>query len=271
MNETSHTPPALLKIDAATVSRGGKHILDALSLEIAEGDHTAIVGPNGSGKSTLIKLITRQHYALAHPDNRPSITIFGEDRWNIFELRALLGIVSADVHLAFTTDSELIGYDAVISGFFASQGIASHHEVTSDMHAAAHASLALVEASHLAEKPMEQMSTGEARRVLIARALVQDPRALLMDEPTTGLDLVASRRFLETMRQIAARGKTVILVTHHISEILPEIERVILMKDGRIFRDGPKAEILTTEHLSELFGARVEVRRNGEYYEAEVA
>ena len=115
------------------------------------------------------------------------------------------------------------------------------------------------------------MSTGEARRVLIARALVQDPRALLMDEPTTGLDLVASRRFLETLRRIARRGKTLILVTHQIAEILPEIQRVVLMRDGRIFRDGPKAEVLTTGNLSELFGARVVVRRNGEYFEAEAA
>ena len=129
--------------------------------------------------------------------------------------------------------------------------------------------LALMEASALADKPLAEMSTGEARRVLIARALVTDPRALLLDEPTAGLDLVARRRFLETLRRIAARGKTVILVTHHVEEVLPEIGRVILLRDGRVFRDGPKQDVLTTQILSALYDTPVQVREREGYYMAE--
>lgn len=134
----------------------------------------------------------------------------------------------------------------------------------------AHEALTLAEALPLALKPMNEMSTGEARRVLIARALVSDPRALLLDEPTTGLDLSARRRFLETLRGIARQGKTVILVTHHVEEILPEIERVILMQNGAIFQDGPTQSALTTQNLSALFGEQIDVRRNAEYYAAEI-
>jgi iron complex transport system ATP-binding protein len=265
----SKDPVPLLRIDAATVVKGGHRLLDDLHLEIAEGQHTAILGPNGSGKSSLIKLITRQHYPLARPDGASAVTIFGQARWDVFTLRGLLGIVSADLHQSFVA-GRVRGLEAVLSGFFASQGLAHHHTITSSMRERAHETLTQADAAHLAAKPMEEMSTGEARRILIARALVRNPRALLLDEPTAGLDLIARRRFLETLRQIARQGKTIILVTHHVDEILPEIDRVILLRGGQVFRDGPKNDVLTTANFSALFDASIHVRTDGEYYAADV-
>lgn len=260
----------LLKIEDATVRRGGRHILDHVNLTVREGRHTAIVGPNGSGKTTLIKLISRQHYALARPNDEPSVTIFGKDRWDVFELRKMMGIVSSDLHHDFVASGKVTAIDVALSGFFASHGLARNHEVTQSMRSRAEEALALMEASHLAGKHMDEMSTGEARRVLIARALVPDPRALLLDEPTTGLDIVARHRFLETLRSVAGRGKTVILITHHVEEILPEIDDVVLMSEGKIAAQGSKADVLTSKNLSSIFGSVVEVRRNGAYYAADL-
>ncbi|MGI4792178.1 MAG: ABC transporter ATP-binding protein [Janthinobacterium lividum] len=264
-----NSEPPLLKITGASVVKNGTRILDNLSLEIAPGQHTAILGPNGSGKSSLIKLITRQHYPLARPDGEPVITIFGRARWDVFALRSLLGIVSADLHQSFVS-SGLPGREVVLSGFFASQGLAAHHEVTSEMEGRAEEALKLAHAAHLADKPMEQMSTGEARRILIARALVPDPRALLLDEPTTGLDIGARRRFLQTVQQIAQSGKTIILVTHHVEEVIPEISRAVLLRGGKVFQDGSTADVLTSSHLSALFGEPIEVRHQSNAYTAEV-
>ncbi len=263
--------PPLLKIDHATIQKNGVRILENLSLTIPEGQHTAIVGPNGSGKSTLIKLIARQHYPLAHSDSRPVVSVFGRSNWNVFELRTLLGIVSPDLHTSFTGAGGITGMDAVLSGYFASQGTASHHHITSEMRDAAADALRRVDAVQLAQKPLEIMSAGEARRILIARALVHSPRALLLDEPTTGLDIAARRRFLETLRGLADEGRTLLLVTHHVDEIIPEIERVILMKGGAVYADGAKDEVLNSEKLSEVFGVKIEVSGLPlGYYAAEV-
>lgn len=154
----------------------------------------------------------------------------------------------------------------VVSGFFASHGTFSHQKITSAMVERADQALALVGAGHLAHKRIDEMSTGEARRILIARALAPDPRALLLDEPTTGLDLVARHHFLQTLETIAQRGKTILLVTHHIEEILPQIQRVILLQEGRVFLDGPKEIILTSAHLSALYGDTVTIQQHGGYY-----
>jgi iron complex transport system ATP-binding protein len=250
---------SLLKIDDATVQKNGVKILNNLSIEIPEGQHTAIVGPNGSGKSTLIKLIARHLHPLAHADGRPIVSVFGQSNWNVFELRTLLGIVSPELQTAFTGAGRITGLDAVLSGYFASQGTASHHVVTPEMKRQAANALAELDASSLSDKTMEIMSAGEARRVLIARALVHHPRALLLDEPTTGLDIVVRRKFLETLRVLAAQGRTLLLVTHHIDEIVPEIERVILMKEGSIYADGAKRDVLTSQNLSAVFGMEIEV------------
>jgi len=266
----------LLHLQNATVMKQNrKRVLDGVSLAIREGEHTAILGPNGSGKSSLIKLITRQHYAMVHPDGTPAMRIYGRERWNVFELRALLGIVSPDLQQMFTDgifQGKTWGFDVVLSGFFASSGIYPHQEVSETMRKLAAEALARMEAEHLANKPVDEMSTGEVRRLLIARALVHDPRALVLDEPTTGLDLLASHRFLETLRSIARQGKTIMLVTHHIAEILPEVERVILLKDGRVFLDGPKHEALTTQHISALFDAPIQIEAGESgYFTASVA
>lgn len=261
----------LLEMNDASVVRGGRRVLDGVCIRIADREHTAILGPNGAGKSSLLRLIARECHPLVHQDGTPSVSIFGRSRWNVFELRTMLGIVSADLHQDLASDSGIPAIDAVLSGFFASHGLFRNHAVTEAMRERANAALRRLEVDHLERKPVSQMSTGELRRVLIARSLVANPRALLLDEPSAGLDPVATRRFAETLRRIARDGKTIILVTHHVEEILPEVNRVILLKDGRVFRDGDKESVLTTEILSELFGASVAVRRSGDYYAVEIA
>ncbi len=255
----------------ASVVRNGRRILDGLTLEIREGEHTAILGPNGAGKSSFIRLITREDYPLASDNGTPPLLLFGQDLWNVFELRAHLGIISADLQAHFlnrTLPGRTRGLDAVLSGFFASYGIFRHQTVTETMREQARRALELLEAAHLAEAFIETMSTGEIRRILIARALVTEPRALILDEPTTGLDLLARSRFLQTLQNIARHGKTIILVTHRVEEIFPEIDRVILLQHGRILLDGRKREVLTSHHLSAMFGAPIKVQESNGYYTA---
>jgi iron complex transport system ATP-binding protein len=266
----AHRSPPLLELAHATVVKNGVRALDDVSLAIGEGQHTAIVGPNGSGKSTLINLLTLQDRPFA--DGRgPAVRVFGRELWNVFELRAVLGVVSADLHHRFVegnSNGRITGRDAVVSGFFASHGVMAHAEVTETMRAQAADALGRMEALHLADKVINEMSTGEARRVLIARALVSAPRALVLDEPTTGLDLIARHRFLELVRRVARSGPTLLLVTHHVEEIIPEVERVVLLRHGRVAADGPKETTLTSARLSEAFDAPVSLRRNDDYYVA---
>ncbi len=258
-------------MQGASVVKNGKRVLDDLSLVIREGEHTAILGPNGAGKTSLIRLITREDYPLAHANGTAPLLIFGQDLWNVFELRSRLGIISAELQAHFlnrTIPGRTRGLDVVLSGFFASYGLFRHQHVTETMRQQANLALARLEATHLAEPFIETMSTGEARRLMIARALVTEPRALILDEPTTGLDLLARSRFLQTLRNIARHGQTIILVTHRVEEIFPEIGRVILLQQGRILLDGAKREVLTSRYLSAMFGAPIRVQESKGYYAA---
>jgi len=254
--------PPLLSLKNVTVMRGDCAALRDVNLEIAAGEHVCILGPNGCGKSTLIKTITRECYPLAA--DRCSISILGRERWNIFELRSLLGIVSPDLLASCTT--EATGRDVVLSGFFSSTRIFPHHHPEPELLARAEAALERLGIAHLVNRPVAHMSSGEAKRTLIARALVHGPKTLLFDEPSNALDIAAQLQLRETLRELAQSGLGILLVTHHVSEIIPEIERVVLLREGRILADGPKATFLTEETLSNLFQAKVRLGQHDGYF-----
>ena len=261
----------ILELCDASVVKGERRVLDGLRLTIREGEHTAILGPNGAGKSVLVSLLTHHERALVSADGTPAVRVFGEDRWNVSELRAQLGIVSADLHQRFVagnSEGSITGEAAVLSAFLVSQGIVRYGVVTDDMRSRAAEALDFVGATHLARRTLDQMSSGEARRVMLARVLATSPRALVLDEPTTGLDLGTRHAFMEQVRGIVRNGTTLVLITHHSEEIVPEIDRVILLQDGRIVADGAKGEVLTGERLSTLFGLPLTVELAGGYYYA---
>ena len=257
-------PQTLLDFRNITVMRAGRRALDGLTVSIGLGENTAIVGPNGSGKSTLIKTLMRECYPLDRDD--ASLTIFGKDRWRLFDLRPMLGIVSPD--WAALCSREITGREALLSGFFSSTEIWPHNEVTPAMREKADAVLDLLEITRLADHQTDQMSTGELRRVLIGRALVHDPRALILDEPTASLDLRAVRELREILRKITRQGTMLVMITHQLPDIIPEISRIVLMKGGQVFHDGPKDDVLASPQLSELFGMPIEVVRRDGYYAA---
>ena len=262
MNANLDKPP-LLDFHNLRVMRGQKTALDDFSLRIGADEHVAILGPNGCGKSTLIKTITRECYPVIRAGS--SMSILGEEIWDVFALRAKLGIVSNDLMVSCTGDAS--GRDVVLSGFFSSISIFSNHVVDAGHRELAEAALAGLKIPHLSDRPVCEMSSGEARRVLIARALVHKPGALLFDEPCNSLDLSAQQSLRQTMRDLANSGTAIILVTHELADIVPEIQRVVLMDRGRVVADGPKEEILQVERLKALFGVHVEMaRRDGHYH-----
>jgi iron complex transport system ATP-binding protein len=254
--------PALLELQNVRVMRGDKIVLDDFILRVDSDERIAILGSNGCGKSTLIKTITRECYPVIRPDS--SMKILGEDSWNVFELRSLLGIVSNDLMSACT--GEATGRDIVLSGFFSSTDIYPNHKVTREQKKRADAALVQLKIFHLADRAVGEMSSGEARRVLIARALVHNPRTLLFDEPSNSLDVFARHSLRQTMSMLANSGIGMILVTHDLSDIIPEIDRVLLMSCGRIVADGSKQDMLQPERLAALFGIEVKLAQRDGYY-----
>jgi len=260
-DETESKASKFLELRAVTVARGERVVLHDVDLTVRTGEHVAILGPNGCGKSTLIMAMSCQVYPMVRPGM--VVRIFGRERWDLTQLRLHFGVVGADLpgeRTAVTT-----GLDAVTAGFFSASTLWPNLHVTQAMRERAWEALERMDATHLAQQLVGEMSAGEKRRIVIARALVHRPKQLLLDEPSNALDLAAQRELRDTLRRLAREGTGLVLVTHHLGDILPEIERVILMRAGRIVGDGPREELLTEARLSELFGTPVRIGRDEEW------
>lgn len=249
----------LLEMDGVTVRREGRAALDDVSLVIRPDENVAILGPNGSGKSTLLKLITRELYP--HPKSR-KFAILGKTRWEVIHLRSILGIVSND--LQANLPPTLTALEAVVAGFTGHLGV-YHDQYNEERAQKARAALDAAEAGAFADRPIGTLSSGEARRVLLARALAHDPTSLILDEPSTSLDIASAHALLQTIRRLAQAGKGILLVTHHLEEIVPEIDRVVLLRQGRVIADGPRTEVMTAANLTATFGVPVELLGTGPY------
>jgi len=265
--------PLLLDFQNLTVARGDRRVLRGFHLQVRRGEHLALLGPNGSGKSTLVKLITCELY----PETGIRGTrfqLFGQESWALEDVRQRIGIVTLDMLQNLSHEvmvRQVTAREMVLSGFFNSLGLWPHHRPTAAHERRARELLRFLEISHLASRPLSAMSSGEQRRAMIGRALVHNPEALILDEPTTSLDPGALREFRTVLRKLARAGKSLILVTHHIADLIPEIDRVILMKDGRIVADGPKSKVLTSAALSRLFGAKLRVTHHRGNYDIATA
>lgn len=266
VNAVQSNQEQFLELRNVNVARGDRMVLHDVNLSIRTGEHVAILGPNGCGKSTLILTMTCQIYPMVLPGMQ--VSIFGRERWDLTQLRKHFGVVGSTMYgqeLPGERTAVTTGIDAVTAGFFSASTLWPNLVVTEEMRARAFEALERMEAMHLADQLVGEMSAGEKRRILIARALVHRPRQLLLDEPSNALDLAAQRELRETMRRLMAEGTGLLLVTHHLGDIPPEIDRIILMRQGRIVADGSRTELLTEARLSELFNAPIRIGRDEEW------
>ncbi|HEV2577178.1 MAG TPA: ATP-binding cassette domain-containing protein [Acidobacteriaceae bacterium] len=260
---------SLIELEHVHVARGSAVVLHDVSLRIARGEHVAILGPNGCGKSTLLKTMTCELYPIVKPDTR--VRLLGRERWDLTELKRRMGVVSPELPGKPTLHTT--GLDAIVTGFFSSSTLWPNLNVTDAMRERAEEILTLVGAEALREKPVGQMSAGQQRRVMIGRALAGasvdgEVQMLLLDEPSNALDLAAQHDLREMLRGLAQRGVTIVMITHHIADILPEMQRVVMMREGRIVSDGAKHELLTERRLSELFGRKITLTERDGFWNA---
>ncbi|MFZ9566481.1 MAG: ABC transporter ATP-binding protein [Vulcanococcus sp.] len=248
-----------LELEAVESWLGPRPVFKNLSLCLNLGEHTVVLGANGAGKSALIKLLSRELYPVVKPGS--ALRIFGESRVNLWDLRQRMGLVSADLQANHRPDTP--GLEVVLSGLFGSMGLGRPQQPTPEQREQAAELLDACGLTSLAHRPFGQCSDGQRRRLLLARAMVHGPDLLVLDEPTNGLDIKSRHQLLETLRSLAQRGTTLLLVTHQVEAIIPEISRVVFLKDGMISAQGSCAELLKSQPLSSFFETPLEVVERG--------
>ncbi len=259
----ANTQP-IIEIQHATVYRGETCVFSDFSFALYKGEHAAILGPNGAGKSTLLKLLSGEVHAM--PKDETRLALFGEEQWNVWDVRKQIGIVSHDLQRDYLICAE--GRNVILSGFYASNDTYGYQEFSKTQMVRAYDVMQELGIMGLSDRRFGHLSTGEQRRFLLGRALVHDPSVLVLDEPTSGLDLKSCFQYLDLLRTQITKGKTVLLVTHHLHEIPPEIDRVIFLKEGKVVADGPKSTLLTSDQISRLFDSKISLVQANGWYQA---
>lgn len=254
----------LAELNNITAFRGDRKVLENFNLTLHEGESVAILGPNGCGKSTLLKLLTREIYHVDKPES--SLRIKGQDRINLMQLREWLGVVSQDLQEFYTPYTK--GRDVVASGLLGAIGVHDHLQLTEHQQQRVDEVIEQLGLAFLNDTMFQRLSTGQQRRLLLARALIHNPSTVIFDEPTNSLDLQASFELIATMRELVQAGTNLLIATHHVQEVVPEIDRIIFMKAGKIMADGDKTTLLTAENLSELYGVKLKLMVQDGFYHA---
>jgi iron complex transport system ATP-binding protein len=258
------TDTALIDVRNATIFRGTTRVFNNFSLTIEQHEPAVILGPNGSGKTTLLKVINRELYPL-HRDGA-WVRILGRENWNVWQLRASIGIVSHDLQHRYR--STISGLSVVLSGYLSSIGVHGSlaGRISEDQIRHAKSIMRELGIEPFCNTPLRRMSTGQQRRCLLGRALVHNPDTLIFDEPTAGLDIAASFDYLARIRRLSAAGKNIVLVTHLLNEIPPDVNRVILLRAGKIVADGTKDSVLTEDNLRKAYDIDIRVAKVDGYY-----
>ena len=220
-----------------------------LTLKFRLGESTALLGPNGAGKSSITKLINRELYPIVKPNSH--LKLFGNAHVNIWQLRKRIGILNTELEARFlpTTTSQEI----VLSAFFGAMRLGRDQRPTDQQQKTVEKLLNSLHLETIKEKSFGELSDGERRRLMLARAIVHQPEVLILDEPTRALDLKACHQLLSHLRALCQKGTTLLLITHRIETILPEINRILFLKKGKIVGDGQADTMLSDQPLSDLF------------------
>jgi iron complex transport system ATP-binding protein len=251
-------PAPVLEVSNLSIVRGGVTILDDVNWVVRPGEHWVILGANGSGKTSLLAALTG-YFMPTEGELTLLGQRYGESDWRA--LRQRIGLVSSSIRQMMADSEPAI--ETVASGRYAVIDFWGRPSAA-DLRAARRF-LRDVECEPLAERPWSYLSQGERQRILIGRALMARPRVLILDEPCAGLDPVGREQFLQFLDRVGRRprGPALVLVTHHVEEIVPCLSHALLLREGTVFASGPVDRLLTSARLSGLFGASIRLRRVG--------
>jgi iron complex transport system ATP-binding protein len=251
----------VLEVEDLRIERGVTALIHDISWRVNAGEHWVALGANGSGKTSLLRALTG-YLMPTEGEIRLLEEVYGESDWR--ELRKKIGLVSSAVR-ELMSDSEP-ALDAVVTGKYA---MVDHWgEVLEEDRKAGMRILRQIECAHLAERPWAYLSQGERQRVLIGRALMAKPKLLILDEPCAGLDPAAREHFLQFVEALGRKrnAPTLVLVTHHVEEIMPIFSHALILKNGGVLASGTKEEVLNSRVLSDAFASPVKLRRTGGRY-----
>jgi len=253
-----------LELRNVSVVRDGRYILRSIDLDIYSGENVAVIGPNGSGKTTLLRLLRGDINPFYDEDEPALLRIFGEERWNLFDIRGRMGVVSMDLQNSFPPDMTVM--EVICSGLLNTLDIFPDSIITEAMRAQVYSSAVVMGIDGLLDREIESLSLGEMRCTLIARALITDPEILVLDEPMTGLDIVMKSRFRNMFDRLISQGVSIVMITHDLSDIPSSVDTIIGMKDGTVHIQGSRRDVLNDRIISELYGENIKVLEdNGSY------